>query len=81
MEKPLLRTSKETAEMLGISRSTLHRWVKAGKIPCIRIEQNSVYFTTDDIDKFIEESRTRFKPINPTPQLKSGIREKGITDE
>ena len=52
----------EAANILGVDKSTIHRWVKAGKIECIRIERNSVYFTQDQIDEFIDRHRKRYEP-------------------
>ncbi|MBK8127351.1 MAG: helix-turn-helix domain-containing protein [bacterium] len=45
LETKLLLTSSEAAAKLGISKTTIHRLVKAGKLECIKLAKNSVYFT------------------------------------
>ena len=62
MSSKLLMKSTEVAHKLGISKATLHRWVKAGKIECVRIETNSVYFTQDALDEFIQVNRKMYRP-------------------
>ncbi|RPH94707.1 helix-turn-helix domain-containing protein [candidate division KSB1 bacterium] len=60
----LLLKSSDAAHRLGISKSTLHRWVKAGKIECIQIEHNSVYFTSEALAAFVEKHRKQYIPRN-----------------
>jgi excisionase family DNA binding protein len=55
----LLLRSSEAASRLGISKSTLHRWVKAGKI-----ERNSVYFTRQALEDFMRRHRKEYRPRN-----------------
>jgi len=64
MSESLLLKSSEAATQLGVSKSTLHRWVKAGKIECVRIEENSVYFTREAIKEFIQRYRKRYEPAS-----------------
>ena len=56
-DKPLkLMSSKQVKEYLGISRSTLHRWVNVESvIPKIKI-RNKVYFKRDDINELLKYS-------------------------
>jgi excisionase family DNA binding protein len=58
----MLLKSSEAAAQLGISKSTLHRWVKAGKIECIQIERNAIYFTPDALAAFVEKHRKHYQP-------------------
>jgi len=58
----LLIKAADAARRLGVSRATLHRWVKAGRIACIKIERNSIYFTEEDLIQFIANSRSRLCP-------------------
>jgi excisionase family DNA binding protein len=60
----LLLKSSEAANRLGISTSTLHRWVKAGRIECVRIERNSVYFTHQALEDFVRRHRKEYRPHN-----------------
>ena len=56
-DKPLkLMSSKQVKEYLGISRSTLHRWVNEENVlPKIKI-RNKVYFKRDDINELLKYS-------------------------
>jgi excisionase family DNA binding protein len=60
----LLLKSSDAAKQLGVSTSTLHRWVKAGRIECIRIERNSVYFTPEALEAFIQKHRKQYQSRN-----------------
>ena len=62
MKDPLLLKSSDAATRLGVSVTTLHRWVKAGRIECIRIEKNSVFFTPDALEEFIRRHRKHYRP-------------------
>lgn len=44
---------KEVAEILQVSEKTIYRWVKAGKIPCYRIN-HQYRFHRDEIDKWAQ---------------------------
>tara|TARA_E500000318_G_scaffold89906_1_gene87607 strand:+ start:591 stop:749 length:159 start_codon:yes stop_codon:yes gene_type:complete len=49
-------TSKEVKEYLGISKSTLNRWVnEEGVIPKMKI-RNKIYFKREDIEKLLNDS-------------------------
>ena len=62
MSSKMLIKSTDAAAKLGVSKSTLHRWVKAGKIECVQVESNSIYFTHDALDTFIQEYRKKYNP-------------------
>ncbi|MCB9368885.1 MAG: helix-turn-helix domain-containing protein [Calditrichaeota bacterium] len=62
---PVLLKSPEAAAILGISTTTLHRYVKAGKIECVRFAGNSVYFTQQQLDEFVDRHRKRYSPNPP----------------
>lgn len=61
---PFLLKSTEVASHLRISKSMLHRWVRAGKIECIRIERNAIYFTPEALEAFIRKHRKQYPPRN-----------------
>mgnify|MGYP001156503060 CR=1 FL=1 len=63
-KQPMLMKSTEAAGILGVSKATLHRWTKAGKIECVQVEVNSIYFTQDALDDFIQRNRKNFSPRN-----------------
>ena len=60
----LLLKSYAAANRLGISKSTLHRWVKAGRIECVQIERNAVYFTPEALAAFVQRHRKEYRPRN-----------------
>lgn len=50
---------KETAEMLGIERHTIKRWIKSGKIiPSITKDSGRIFFTNEDIASLSEKTPT-----------------------
>ncbi|MCP3685679.1 MAG: helix-turn-helix domain-containing protein, partial [bacterium] len=55
--KPL----KEVATFLNVHFNTLHRWIKAGKIECVRYGRNSIYFTYDQVQDFINGCKMQVK--------------------
>ena len=48
--------------MLSMCRQTLMEYVKKGKIPCVRLAENAVYFRPQDLDAFISDHLTRYNP-------------------
>ncbi len=62
MNQHALLRSSEAAERLGISKTTIHRLVKAGKMECVQLAKNSVYFTDQQLDEFIERHKKRLTP-------------------
>ncbi|MBK8129540.1 MAG: helix-turn-helix domain-containing protein [bacterium] len=61
-DSKLLLPAKDAAATLGISRTTLHRHVHAGRMECVRFSKNSVYFTRQQLDEFIERHKKRLTP-------------------
>ena len=56
METDLLN-SKELAMRLKISPSTVKEWVKAGRIPAIRISRKTVRFDFSDVLRALREGQ------------------------
>ena len=51
-----LITAEEVMKILKISRATLNRWVKAGKIPALKLgegRKGAVRFRLRDIEEFV----------------------------
>jgi excisionase family DNA binding protein len=48
-----LLTLDETAEKLGISKVTLWRWVKDGKLAVVRLSPRVVYVRKEELRRFI----------------------------
>lgn len=53
----LTKPAKEVADILGVHPNTLLRWVKAGKIECVRSARNSMRFTYDQVERYINTHR------------------------
>lgn len=43
-------TPAQVAEAFGVCKETVYRWIKRGKLPCVRIER-SIYIRRDDLPK------------------------------
>lgn len=49
-------TSAQVSKMMNISSAVLLRWVKQGKIPCIRINRRVLRFKPEAIAEFIKRN-------------------------
>jgi excisionase family DNA binding protein len=53
-----LITLTEAAFRLGrVHRTTIMRWVKEGKLNCVRLSRKAILFEPGEIDRFIREHR------------------------
>lgn len=52
----------EASRHLGISRDTLRRWEKRGKIKPLRSPTNRRYYTQEQLDKLISQAPETVKP-------------------
>jgi excisionase family DNA binding protein len=56
-ESPLL-TLTEAAFRLGrVHRTTIMRWVKEGRLRCVRLSRKAILFELTEIDRFVREHR------------------------
>ena len=57
-------TAKEVAELFDVSIATVNRWVREGRIPCIRPSRKVVRFDLDEVERAVttsvENERRRF---------------------
>lgn len=60
--------SMEVSEMTGVSKSTIHRWMREGIIPQARFRDRNgwVLFTEEDIDRIRAEARITVVKTNET---------------
>jgi hypothetical protein len=58
----LLPKSTEAADRLCINRTILHSMVKSRKLECVRFAANSIYFTEQQLNEFIERHRKQYQP-------------------
>ncbi|MBA4417410.1 MAG: excisionase [Syntrophus sp. (in: bacteria)] len=47
---------KDVAEKLGVSKVTLWRWIRDGKLSAVKLSQRTVYVRKEELDRFIQES-------------------------
>ncbi len=53
-----LLTLTEAAFRLGrVHRTTIMRWVKEGRLRCVRLSRKAILFEIGEIDRFIREHR------------------------
>jgi excisionase family DNA binding protein len=50
-------TAEETASKLNVTKRTVLKWARQGKLECVRISAKVVLFTVEAIDRFVQ-SRT-----------------------
>lgn len=56
--KDALLTLTEAAYRLGrVHRTTIMRWVKEGRLRCVRLSRKAILFEVLEIDRFIREHR------------------------
>ncbi len=54
-----LLTTREVAELLGVSSETVLRWWRAGRVPGVRLASNVLRFRESAIDVMIAEAEGR----------------------
>ena len=54
MTGPLL-TTREVAELLGVSSESVLRWVRRGDLPAIRLPGGAIRFRPDDIEAWLAD--------------------------
>lgn len=61
-ESKSILTAKETSKYLNITLTTLHNWVKQGKITKLKIGDRRTGYRLEDVKKlcYIVESKNRF---------------------
>ena len=58
MEKKLL-TVKEVCELLSVSKTTVYKLIKEGKLHPIKLTPKATRFSMEDIEALIQESREK----------------------
>jgi len=53
-----LLTLDEVAERLGVSRVTLWRWIKNGKLAVVRLSQRTIYVRREELERFLKTSES-----------------------
>lgn len=55
---PLLTLTETALRLGGVHRTTIMRWVKDGKLRCVRLSRKAILFEPSEIDRFIREHRS-----------------------
>lgn len=59
--KPRMGTRKEAMKILGISRATMGRWIKKGRITPVYLSPNKVQFDLNEVEWYAEHG-SHFNP-------------------
>jgi excisionase family DNA binding protein len=62
----------DAAKHLGVSRDTLRRWEKAGKIKPVRSPTNRRYYTKKILDNALKAKKEKRTLAKPTKSLRIG---------
>ena len=55
----LTKSAKDVARLLGVHTCTLFRWVKSGKIECVRYGRTSVHFTYEQVLDYLDRQNEK----------------------
>ncbi len=53
----LTKPAREVSTILNVHYNTLFRWIKSGKLECIRFGKTSIHLTYDQVEQFINNNR------------------------
>lgn len=71
--KPSWMTIGQAAKYLGVSKDTLRRWEKRGKIKAVRSPSNRRFYTQKQLDSIMGKGSVK---IPKTPKIKMDLTEK-----
>jgi excisionase family DNA binding protein len=63
MEGKELLSADEAASKLKITKRTILRWTREGKIECVRISRKVVLFTAESIEKFVKSKTNGIESV------------------
>jgi excisionase family DNA binding protein len=55
----------QAARLLGVSPSTVWRWIEAEKLPAYRVGPKNIRIKKEDLDKVIQPARAKRKAVSP----------------
>ena len=64
MENTEFLSLKEAGAILGVSQTTLWKWMKEGKIIPTRLSKKKVYIEKEELNRFIKDSKGK-EYLNP----------------
>lgn len=71
-----LLTIKEAVSILKVSKRTLYNWIKAGKLPYIKLSNRTLRFKETDIMRLIVENTIVYEPNEQTETIAKKVVEK-----
>ena len=54
----LLSLTEASFRLGDVHRTTVMRWVKSGKLQCVRLSRKAILFEPGELDRFIREHRS-----------------------
>lgn len=54
---PLLTLSEAAYHLGHVHRTTIMRWVREGRLKCIRLSRKAILFEPTELDRFVREHR------------------------
>ncbi len=54
---PLLTLSEAAFHLGHVHRTTIMRWVREGRLKCIRLSRKAILFEPTELDRFVREHR------------------------
>ena len=56
----------QAAQVLGVSRTTVWRWIEADKLPAYRVGPKNIRIRKADLDRLVQPARSTRKEESPT---------------
>ena len=56
----------QAAQVLGVSRTTVWRWIEADKLPAYRVGPKNIRIRKEDLDRLVQPARSTRKEESPT---------------
>src|SRR5947207_5390603 len=72
---PSYYSLSQAAALLGVSRMSIWRWVRAGRLPVARLGHRTVRIRREDLERLMAESSHRWVPNNRTIDRVDGNRQ------
>lgn len=71
-----LLTIREVCGILKVSKKTLYRYLKEGKLPCIKLSNRALRFKETDIMRIISENTILYEPDERVEMIAKKVIEK-----
>ncbi|MCX7794864.1 MAG: helix-turn-helix domain-containing protein, partial [Thermodesulfovibrionales bacterium] len=74
--KVRLLNTREACNILKISKRTLYKYIKTGKLPCVRLSSKAIRIRETDIMELISERTIIYEPTERTEAVAKKVLEK-----